>query len=43
MMIEVLGLLYVSESWFTNIHKCKKQGEEMGILKTSEEYKRLKN
>lgn len=43
MMIEFLALLYASESCFTNIKKCKTQREEIGILKTSEECKRLKN
>jgi hypothetical protein len=43
MIIEVLALLYVSEFWFRNINKCKTQGEEIGILKISEECERLKN
>jgi len=42
-MIEVLALSYVGETWFRNINTCKTQGEEIGIFKISEEYKRLKN
>lgn len=42
-MIDVLALSYISETWFRNINTCKIQGEEMGILKISKDYNRLKN